>query len=83
MPYDIGYNNGPLAILCHVVYTTLGLSDLSNGCQTNLFKLSVLMPLIETIFQNDAWNRYNQYPGSTSTTERRECMWWLVSFDFP
>jgi len=23
--YDIGYNNGPLAILCHVVYATLGL----------------------------------------------------------
>jgi hypothetical protein len=22
--YDIGYNNKPLAILCHVVYATLG-----------------------------------------------------------
>jgi hypothetical protein len=22
--YDIGYNNGPLAILCHVVYATVG-----------------------------------------------------------
>ena len=22
--YDIGYSNGPLAILCHVVYATLG-----------------------------------------------------------
>jgi hypothetical protein len=25
--YDIGYNNVPLAILCHVVYATLGLTS--------------------------------------------------------
>ncbi len=25
--YDIGYNNGPLAILCHVVYATLGFGE--------------------------------------------------------
>jgi len=24
--YDIGYNNNPLIILCHVVYATLGIT---------------------------------------------------------
>jgi hypothetical protein len=32
--YDSGYNNGPLAILCHVVYATLGLTRQSNTSVT-------------------------------------------------
>ena len=27
--YDIGYHNGPLAILCHVVYATMGFRQFS------------------------------------------------------
>ena len=27
--YDIGYNNGPLAVLCHVVYATLGFAGIT------------------------------------------------------
>jgi hypothetical protein len=28
--YDIGYNNEPLAILCHVVYAALGFREVSH-----------------------------------------------------
>ncbi len=31
MYYDIGYNNGPLAILCHIVYATLGFKLFAAG----------------------------------------------------
>ncbi len=40
-PYDIGYNNNPFVIFCHVVYATLGSSKIVTffGTVTTLAKM--------------------------------------------